>query len=106
MFSDSTAEDAEPLFFLNIAGDTKTSLTFAIERDGQIIATSSEVMNYENNAVSGTPTEPTEVRFVKAEDNGNSDDNGSWYSLQGYKLNGKPLRKGIYIHNGKKQFVK
>jgi hypothetical protein len=106
MFSDSTAEDAEPLFFLNIAGDTKTSLTFAIERDGQIIATSSEVMNYENNAVSGTPTEPTEVRFVKAEDNGNSDDNGSWYSLQGYKLNGKPQRKGIYIHNGKKQFVK
>ena len=106
MFSDSTAEDAEPLFFLNIAGDTKTSLTFAIERDGRIIATSSEVMNYENNAVSGTPTEPTEVRFVKAEDNGNSDDNGSWYSLQGYKLNGKPQRKGIYIHNGKKQFVK
>ena len=36
----------------------------------------------------------------------NEDLSGSWYSLDGLKLLGKPAQKGIYIHNGKKQFVK
>ena len=29
-------------------------------------------------------------------------DNCDWYDLQGRKLNGKPTRKGLYIHNRKK----
>ena len=29
-----------------------------------------------------------------------------WYTLDGRKLNGKPMQKGIYIHNGKKIIVK
>lgn len=28
-----------------------------------------------------------------------------WYSISGQKLNGKPVAKGIYIHNGKKMIV-
>ena len=29
-----------------------------------------------------------------------------WYDLNGRKLQGKPTKKGIYIHNGKKVVVK
>jgi hypothetical protein len=28
-----------------------------------------------------------------------------WYTIDGRKLNGKPAKKGIYIHNGKKGVV-
>ena len=31
---------------------------------------------------------------------------GSWYSLDGRKLEGKPTTKGLYIHNGRKEVVK
>ena len=34
----------------------------------------------------------------------NNDD--AWYSLDGIKLQGKPTRKGIYIHNGRRIVVK
>ena len=30
----------------------------------------------------------------------------SWFSLDGRKLVGKPAKKGVYIHNGKKEVVK
>ena len=29
-----------------------------------------------------------------------------WYTLDGRKLNGKPTKKGLYIHNGKKVVIK
>lgn len=31
---------------------------------------------------------------------------GTWYDLNGRKLNGKPAQKGIYINNGKKTIIK
>ena len=31
---------------------------------------------------------------------------GTWYDLNGRKLNGKPTQKGIYINNGKKTIIK
>ena len=31
---------------------------------------------------------------------------GEWYDLQGRKLDGKPIRKGVYILNGRKVVVK
>ena len=31
---------------------------------------------------------------------------GKWFTLDGRRLNGKPTAKGIYIHNGKKTFIK
>ncbi|MBR6190319.1 MAG: hypothetical protein IKQ59_15440 [Prevotella sp.] len=30
---------------------------------------------------------------------------GAWYSLDGRKLNGKPTKKGLYIHGGRKFVV-
>ena len=29
-----------------------------------------------------------------------------WYSIDGAKLNGKPQKKGIYIHQGEKYVIK
>ena len=33
-------------------------------------------------------------------------DNDGWYTLTGVKLDGKPTRRGIYLHNGRKEAVK
>ena len=33
-------------------------------------------------------------------------DDGAWFNLNGQHLTGKPIHNGIYIHNGKKVFVK
>ncbi len=44
----------------------------------------------------------TGVREVESYDN----ENGTWYDLNGRKLDGTPKRKGIYIRNGRKTVVK
>lgn len=33
-------------------------------------------------------------------------DNDAWYTLQGVRLNGMPMQKGMYIHGGKKVMVR
>ena len=33
-------------------------------------------------------------------------DHEEWYTLQGTRLNGKPTKKGVYIHGGKRIYVK
>lgn len=33
-------------------------------------------------------------------------DHKAWYTLQGIRLNGKPAQKGVYIHGGKRIYVK
>ena len=33
-------------------------------------------------------------------------ESGDWYSLDGRKLNNKPTKKGLYIHNGRKEVIK
>jgi hypothetical protein len=32
--------------------------------------------------------------------------NVQWYDLQGRRMNGYPIEKGVYIHNGKKAVIK
>lgn len=34
------------------------------------------------------------------------EDNGAWYTVEGIKLQGKPTRKGMYLHNGKSVIMK
>jgi len=94
------AETTEPLF-LSIAGDNQQGLWFAIERGGEIVASTGEVMTYQANAVIGSPDEPTAISFVKA---GRED--GQWYSISGMKLQKRPTQSGVYIFNGKKVTVK
>ena len=52
----------------------------------------------------GNDDEPTSIENVQwSMVNGQSD---SWYDMQGRKLEGKPKRKGVYIHGGKKEIVR
>ena len=91
----------DSVFYVSIAGDKKAPLSFAIEREGEIIATTAEVMVYEKNAVSGSPTQPTAISFVREDLHQHG-----WFSVEGYQLQRKPTRRGVYIYNGKKQVVK
>ncbi len=95
------AQSIDQVFYLSIGGDKKAPLSFAIEREGEIIATTAEVMVFEKNAVSGSPTEPTAISFVRADLT-----QQGWYTIDGVKLQNKPQRKGVYIYNGKKKVIK
>jgi len=44
----------------------------------------------------------TDIQTVESE----STETGNWYSLQGVRLNARPMQRGIYLNNGKKVFVK
>ena len=94
--SDLSAESIEPLY-LSIAADAKASIWFAVERDGDIIATTGELMQYKANAVIGSPDEPAQISFTKT-----SSDNGKWYTVSGVQLPTRPTAAGVYIFNGKK----
>ena len=92
--------DDEPTY-MSIASDKQQPIWFAIERDGEYVVTTREIMSYRKNAVIGTPDEPTVISFehVDYED-------GKWYTVSGIQLPKKPSEKGIYIFNGKKVVVK
>ena len=87
--------------YLSIAADKPEKLWFAIERDGEIVASTGEVMTYKANAVIGSPDQPTAINFVKAEYA-----DGQWYSISGMKLQKRPTKSGVYIFNGRKVVVK
>ena len=89
------------IYYLSIAGDATANIWFAIERDGEIVAATGEVMAYQANAVIGSPDQPTAINFVKTEYA-----DGQWYSINGMKLQKRPTRQGVYIFNGKKIVVK
>ena len=97
----STAtEPAEPIY-LSIAGDKQKGIWFAIERDGEIVASTGEVMTFNANAVIGSPDEPTVINFLHADY-----EDGKWYTIGGQHLQKKPTQRGLYIYNGKKIIVK
>ena len=85
-----TATDGvrQPVAYLSISGEQKAPISFLIERDGEVIASTSEVMTYETNAVSGTYDEPTRISFVNAYQLPQH----SWYTLQGIKLQNRPTK--------------
>ena len=103
---EETAGHNDPLY-LSIAGNTQQPIWFAIERDGEIVASTDEVMTFKTNAVIGSPDEPTAISFVCATLNDNGQMiNDEWYTIDGLQLRQKPMRKGIYIYNGKKIVIK
>ena len=95
------AADGKPVFYLSIAGDTQQTIRFAIERDGEIVASSDMQMDFQANAVVGSPDEPTAINFMQA-----PEEDGKWYTIGGVLLPQKPTQKGLYIHNGKKVVIK
>ena len=105
-----TAEAESKISFLSIGSTEAPSgavggapIWFVIERDGEIVAATDEIMTFETNAVIGSPDEPTAINFVHAD---NSGENGKWYTVGGLQLQQKPTHKGVYIFNGKKVMVK
>lgn len=78
------------------------------------------VMKYTGGAsarsLKGTvPTLPSRLKVVLTDGNGNVTEIGSleilqeqetWFTIDGKELQAKPIKRGIYIRNGKKVFVK
>ena len=87
--------------YLSIEGDKPEKLWFAIERDGEIVASTAEVMTFKTNAVIGSPDEPTAINFARADY-----ENGQWYTISGLKLQKRPTQHGVYIFNGRKVVIK
>ncbi|MGX8696687.1 MAG: hypothetical protein ACSW8D_09900, partial [Prevotella sp.] len=98
--SDKIADHSDPLY-LSIEGDAQTPVWFAIERDGEIVASTQELMTFKANAVIGSPDEPTKITFVQVDS-----EDGKWYSVSGIQLPERPTRSGVYIFNGKKILIK
>ena len=98
----TSVADGSAVYYMSIAGEQKQPVSFAIERNGDIIATTGDVLVYEPNAISGSPNEPTVISFVRTD---HLPQDG-WYTLQGVKLQQAPAQPGVYIYNGKKQVVK
>jgi hypothetical protein len=94
-------ESAEPLY-LSIAGEAKDGIWFAIERDGDIVASTDEIMTFKANDVIGSPDKPTAINFTYA----NSREDGKWYTVSGMRLTQKPTQIGVYIYNGRKVVIK
>ena len=88
-------------FFLSIAGDSQKPIWFAIEREGETVASTKEIMSFQKNAVLGSPKAPTAIRFIQ-----DVYENGEWYTVGGVKLQQKPTQQGVYIYNGRKVVVK
>ncbi len=94
--------DADGLFFLTVADTQDGSVGFYIEQDEEIIAAATLKIPYQADGVMGTLEEPTVISFERAEGLAGS----GWYDISGRKLQGKPTRRGVYIHNGKKETIK
>ena len=94
----TAAEDS--VFYISIEGDMQQPLSFAIEREGDIIAVTPEILTYKANAVVGKPDAPTRIDFTVRDI-----PKFGWYTLDGYKLQGRPTKKGVYIYNGKKYVI-
>ena len=97
-------EENKPVFYLSIEGDANAALSFALERDGEIIATADNVMKYKTNDIAGSPAMPTSISFVQQE--GAVLPHDGWYTLQGVKLKGAPVSNGVYIYDGHKVLIK
>ena len=91
---------SDSLLYLSIEGDGNEELSFAIERDGDIIATTGDMAQFCKNSVLGTPSEPTHINFMRRDI-----PRAGWYTLDGIKLEKRPVKKGVYIYNGKKTVI-
>ena len=90
--------------YLSIAGDAQQPIWFAIERGGEIVAATDEVMTFKKNAVIGSPEEPTAINFVHTDADYEA---GIWYTLTGIRVGERrPTTPGVYLFNGKKMLVK
>ena len=101
-------ETHEPLY-LTIGGDKQADIRFAIERDGDIVASTGKMMVFHANDVMGSPDEPFAISFSDATGIDLVDgsyEQGKWYTVSGIQLPRRPTLKGVYIFNGNKVVIK
>ncbi len=100
-------------YFLTIMGaasaDVSTPVELRVFADGHEYIFEN-AMSFISDAVYGTLEEPyvldvnaTGILVVNGD---NADNDGDWYTLQGYKMTRKPTHQGVYIHNGRKVVIK
>ena len=94
--------DEDGRFFLNVSHGSIGQVTFAVEREGDIVAVAPTSVAYIADAVMGTFGEPTVINFIATDDIKGS----GWYNIQGIKLNRRPTQSGVYIYNGKPVVIK
>ena len=97
----ATATD-QPVFFMSISGEAKQPIRFTIERDGETVAYTRDIMTFQTNAVIGSPEEPAVINFSDTQ----TYEEGKWYTIDGLRLQHKPTQKGVYIFGGKKVVIK
>ncbi len=56
--------DGASLFFLNVGGNSNEGITFALERNGEIIAKTTPMLDYVSNKVEGDIEQPFIIDFV------------------------------------------
>lgn len=87
--------------YLTVNGEDDCPLALCLQRDGEIIATASNVIGYQTNKVVGSADTPTEIKFVSQNDAENiSGKIEAIYSVNGQKLSTRQLSSvptGIYI---------
>jgi hypothetical protein len=93
---------SDEVLYMSIGGSKPSPIYFVLERDGEWIASTTELMQFQSNAVMGSPKEPTKIDFTV--NNQTSED--GWYTIHGMKLTKKPHQNGVYLFNGKKIIVK
>ena len=55
-----------------------------------------------NKITYSLPNIPTGIEAIQNHES----ESGSWYTIDGYRLNGQPTKSGLYIRNGKKTVVR
>lgn len=88
--------------FLTIQGDEDAKMAIVLVRDGEIIATASNMIGYKSNNVLGTSDAPTAITFVTDDSrlDGNVGNVKAIYGINGIKMNTRRLNNipsGTYI---------
>ena len=87
----------------NTLGYSKSNRTLRSCRAHFMIPTSSSIramMDFDIDFDGGEST-----RITNMDSTDETDGNDGWWTLTGVKLDGKPTRRGIYLHNGRKEAV-
>ena len=82
----------------------ETTVTFMLKpsRTGKVKVRVTTTDNYELFSFNTTVAEPTGIKTMADVRSMMSD---AWYDLTGRKLTGRPTKKGVYVHQGKKVVI-
>ena len=98
------ATDSEPVFYISVGGEKASSITFTLERDGQLLGSAVDAATYQANTIEGTPDNPATLHIGITATTAYEPD--VWYTVSGIRLgNDRPTTPGIYLRNGKKVAV-